>query len=314
MNALSASYEFCEDVTREHGRTYFLAARLLPEPRRRAVHALYAFARVVDDVVDEPSGPHERGTVLADVERAAVTALDNPTATGGLPSTVPLDLTRVLPAFADAVKTFDIPRAYFDAFFESMRMDAPDTAKFRPVYNTMDELAEYMYGSAVVIGLQMLPILGVSVPQQEAVVPASNLGEAFQLTNFIRDVGEDLDRGRLYLPAGEFAAFGVDIEMLEHGRRTGTVDVRVKRALAHFIAVTRGRYRSAESGIPMLDRRVQPSIRTAFVLYGAILDQVERADFRILHRRVSVPGRTRLRVAAPGLVRSATYAAKNRMR
>ena len=157
MNALSASYEFCEDVTREHGRTYFLATRLLPEPRRRAVHALYAFARVVDDIVDEPSGPHERGTVLADVERAAVNALDNPTVTGDVPSTVPLDLTRVLPAFADAVKTFDIPRAYFDAFFESMRMDAPDTAKFRPVYDTMDELSEYMYGSAVVIGLQMLP-------------------------------------------------------------------------------------------------------------------------------------------------------------
>ncbi|XGU20518.1 phytoene/squalene synthase family protein [Rhodococcus sp. 3Y1] len=153
----------------------------------------------------------------------------------------------------------------------------------------------------------------MSVPQQEAVVPASNLGEAFQLTNFIRDVGEDLDRGRLYLPAGEFAAFGVDIEMLEHGRRTETVDVRVKRAGA-LHRRDAGRYRTAESGIPMLDRRVQPSIRTAFVLYGAILDQVERADFRILHRRVSVPGRTRLRVAAPGLVRSATYAAKNRMR
>ncbi|MFE5645771.1 phytoene/squalene synthase family protein [Rhodococcus sp. NPDC056516] len=311
MNALSASYGFCEGVTKEHGRTYFLAAQLLPEPRRRAVHALYAFARVVDDIVDEPSGPHERGTVLADVERATFTAL-HATGIRDLPATVPADLNRVLPAFADAVKTFDIPRTYFEAFFESMRMDAPDTAKFRPVYNTMDELGEYMYGSAVVIGLQMLPILGVSVPQQEAVVPASNLGEAFQLTNFIRDVGEDLDRGRLYLPASEFAAFGVDIEMLEHGRRTGTVDVRVKRALAHFIAVTRGRYRSAESGIPMLDRRVQPSIHTAFVLYGAILDQVERADFRILHRRVSVPGRTRLRVAAPGLVRSATYAAKIR--
>ncbi|MBT2268866.1 phytoene/squalene synthase family protein [Rhodococcus erythropolis] len=313
MNTLTASYGFCEGVTREHGRTYYLAARLLPEPRRRAVHALYAFARVVDDIVDEPSGPYERGTVLADVESAAVTALDNATVTVDVPSTVPAALTRVLPAFADAVKTFDIPRSYFDAFFESMRMDAPDTAKYRPVYTTMDELAEYMYGSAVVIGLQMLPILGVSAPQQEAVAPASNLGEAFQLTNFIRDVGEDLDRGRLYLPAGEFAAFGVDIEMLEHGRRTGTADVRVKRALAHFIAVTRGRYRSAESGIPMLDRRVQPSIRTAFVLYGAILDQVEGADYRILHRRVSVPGRTRLRVAAPGLVRSATYAARNRM-
>ena len=74
MNTLTASYGFCEGVTREHGQTYYLAARLLPEPRRRAVHALYAFARVVDDIVDEPSGPHERGTVLADVERAAVNA------------------------------------------------------------------------------------------------------------------------------------------------------------------------------------------------------------------------------------------------
>ncbi|MCJ0903778.1 phytoene/squalene synthase family protein [Rhodococcus sp. ARC_M6] len=302
--ALSESFGFCERVTAEHGRTYYLAARLLPSARRRAVHALYAFARGVDDLVDvvEPGAAADLSIRLADVERATFAELSGSACVG---ATRPAELSKVLPAFAHTVKHFDIPVDYFHAFFRSMRMDAPGTPEFRPVYRTMSELNEYMYGSAVVIGLQLLPILGVSVPVEDAAGPASKLGEAFQLTNFIRDVGEDLDRGRLYLPLDEWAPFGVDVELLEHGRRTGVTDARVARALAHVIALTRAQYRQAECGIQMLDPRVQPSIRTAFELYGAILDQVEAADFQILDRRVTVPTSTRLRVAVPALLRSA---------
>ncbi|NMM83163.1 phytoene synthase [Rhodococcus sp. SRB_17] len=318
--ALSESFAFCERVTAEHGRTYYLAARLLPSARRRAVHALYAFARGVDDLVDvvEPGALDDLSVRLADVERATFAELSGSDLIGGSGSdltgasgsdltgaALPTELTKVLPAFAHTVKHFGIPVDYFHAFFRSMRMDAPGTPEFRPVYRTMCELNEYMYGSAVVIGLQLLPILGVGVPLEDAAGPASKLGEAFQLTNFIRDVGEDLDRGRLYLPLDEWAPFGVDVELLEHGRRTGVTDARVARALAHFIAVTRAQYRQAECGIEMLDPRVQPSIRTAYVLYGAILDQVESADFQILDRRVTVPTSTRLRVAVPALLRSA---------
>ncbi|MDI9914306.1 phytoene/squalene synthase family protein [Rhodococcus sp. IEGM 1379] len=318
--ALSESFAFCERVTAENGRTYYMAARLLPSARRRAVHALYAFARGVDDLVDvvEPGAAADLSIRLGDVERATFAQLSESACVGAsgsdpigasgsdpIGAALPTELTKVLPAFAHTVKHFDIPVDYFHAFFRSMRMDAPGTPEFRPVYRTMNELNEYMYGSAVVIGLQLLPILGVGVPVEDAVTPASKLGEAFQLTNFIRDVGEDLDRGRLYLPLDEWAPFGVDVELLEHGRRTGVTDARVARALAHFIAVTRAQYRQAECGIEMLDPRVQPSIRTAYVLYGAILDQVESADFQILDRRVTVPTRTRVRVAVPALLRSA---------
>lgn len=312
--ALGDSYRFCEKVTARHGRTYYLAARLLPPARQRAVHALYAFARIVDDVVDEPgdarrlADPGAGAAALTDIADVTFRALSTNDHRGPYPATVPADLVRALPAFADAVDSFTIPHAYFRAFFDSMRMDAPGASEYRPVYSTMTELRQYMYGSAAVIGLQMLPVLGVTVPLDEAAVPASYLGEAFQLTNFIRDVGEDLDRGRLYLPAEDFAAFGVDTGRLEHGRRTGSVDVRVQRALAHFVAVTRSLYRDADEGIAMLDPRVRPSIRAAFVLYGAILDEVENAGFQILDRRVTVPQRTRLRVAGPGLVRAAAHA------
>ncbi|WP_424807196.1 phytoene/squalene synthase family protein [Rhodococcus sp. 27YEA15] len=291
-------------MTAQNGRTYFLAARLLPAPRRRAVHALYAFARIVDDIVDEP-GDDAGAAILAAVEATTFAALDG--RRDSADPALPAELIRVLPAFVDSVTSFDIPHPYFRAFFASMRMDAPDSPDYRPVYSTMSELSEYTYGSAVVIGLQLLPVLGVSGTVEEAVPAASDLGDAFQLTNFIRDVGEDLDRGRLYLPSREFSAFGVDVPLLEHGRRTETVDIRVQRALAHFIALTRARYRAAEPGIALLDARVQPSIRTAFVLYGAILEQVEDAGYRILHRRVTVPSPTRLRVAIPGLVKSTTY-------
>ncbi len=125
---------------------------------------------------------------------------------------------------------------------------------------------------------------------------ASALGTAFQLTNFIRDVGEDLDRDRLYLPVELWASFGVDVDLLREGRRTGTVDPRVRRALAHAVALARAEYRKAEPGLDLLPDRVRPGIRAAFVLYGRILDEVEASGFRVLDRRVTVPRRTRAAV------------------
>jgi phytoene synthase len=178
-----------------------------------------------------------------------------------------------------------------------MRMDAAGAVEYRGRYETMGQLREYMYGSAVVIGLQMLPVLGTVDAIQEAVPAAGALGEAFQLTNFIRDVGEDLNRGRVYLPLREWEAFGVDEGLLKYCRATGQVDARVRQALAHFTAVTRAVYREAEAGPRLLSPTARPGIAAALVVYRAILDEVEGAGFAVFDRRAKVPAGRRLALA-----------------
>ncbi|UYP19121.1 phytoene/squalene synthase family protein [Rhodococcus sp. Z13] len=289
---LRDAYRLCRDLNRRHGKTYFLATRLFPNAKRPGVHALYGFARMVDDIVDVE--PHEPAPVLDRLEERLVAAL-NGSPTGDD------DYGLVLRALVDTTERYGIPHEYYRAFLHSMRMDVPGTPMFRSRYRTMDELSEYMYGSAAVIGLQMLPILGVEGQRERAEVPAAALGEAFQLTNFIRDMGEDLDRDRIYLPTDELAAFGVDEELLHHCRATGRTDIRLRRALAHLIAHTRSVYRTAEPGIDLLDPAVRPAMRTAFVLYGDILGAVEESGYRVLHRRARVSRRRRFSVAAPGL-------------
>jgi phytoene synthase len=168
-------------------------------------------------------------------------------------------------------------------------------------YQTFDDLMSYMYGSAAVIGLEMLPILGhPGVPAAVVEPYAADLGIAFQLANFIRDVGEDLRRGRIYLPVADLDHFGVSSRQLENG----VVDGGVRRLLAYEIARARETFRSAEQGIRLLDPTSVDCIRTAWKLYAAILDEVERADYRVLDHRVRVGVTRRLAVAGPALARA----------
>jgi phytoene synthase len=289
--ALRAAYTTCRTLNAVHGRTYFLATRLLPPDRRPAVHALYGFARYADEIVDDlgDDRPVAEKAAELDALTCGVTA-----ALAGEPTDVP-----VLRALADTAHRYGIPHAHFTDFMASMRMDTHVTG-----YASDAELAVYVHGSAAVIGLQMLPVLGTVVPIAEAEPPATALGVAFQLTNFLRDVGEDLDRGRVYLPADELAAFGVDRELLLWCRRTRRSDPRVRRALAHLAARTRSTYRRAAPGIGMLEPVSRACVGCAFTLYQGILDEIERADYDVLHRRVAVPARRRAAVALPGLARA----------
>jgi phytoene synthase len=205
----------------------------------------------------------------------------------------------MLAALADTVHRYNIRPELFTEFLASMRMDLTVTG-----YATFADLARYTHGSAGVIGLQLLPVLGTAGPRAEAEPAAAALGEAFQLTNFLRDVGEDLDRGRLYLPADELAAFGVDRTRLEWAHRTGRTDPSIRRALAHLVAYTHTVYRTAEPGISLLAKESQPCVRTASRLYRGILDEITAAGYAVLHRRVAVPKRRRLAVASAGLVRA----------
>ncbi|WP_051161967.1 phytoene/squalene synthase family protein [Nocardia brevicatena] len=301
------SYRHCRRIAGTHGRSYYLATRLLPAGRRPAVHALYAFARVVDDIVDDPVR-HSAATPGAPWDPAPVlpapTALDETQRRlqlafeyGIHAASRPNDpLTPVLPALVDTVRRYGIDRRHFGVFLDSMRMDVPGSPLFRNRYATLAELDEYMRGSAAAIGLQLLPVLGTVVPAAEAEPAAAALGDAFQLTNFLRDIGEDLDRDRIYLPGEELAAFGVDADLLAHCRATGRTDRRVRRALAHFIAVNRALYRTADPGVDMLEPRARPAIRAARALYSGILDQIESSDYAVFAGRAVVPTRRRLRM------------------
>ncbi|MER6163174.1 phytoene/squalene synthase family protein [Streptomyces violaceorubidus] len=289
---LRAAYTRCRRLNARHGRTYFLATRLLPLERRSAVHALYGFARWADDIVDDLDRhrtTEERDRSLRRLESDLAAGLF--TRAGREP---------VVRAVADTAGRYGIDHALFADFLSSMRADLTVTH-----YPTYADLRGYMHGSAAVIGLQMLPVLGTVTPREEAAPHAAALGVAFQLTNFLRDVGEDLDRGRIYLPGDLLAAHGVDRSLLEWSRRTGRRDRRIRAALVTAEAMTRRVYRAAEPGIAMLDPRVRPCIRAAFTLYGGILDAIAEQGYSVLHRRAVVSRRRRAATAAAGVLRVA---------
>ena len=284
---LRASYEACRRLNASHGKTYYLATLLLPAWKRPYVHALYGFARYADEIVDDLA------STLTDAEKAdwllgwGAQFLKDVAAGGSEHA--------ISKAVVDTVRRWDIPMHYIEAFLASMQMDLTVTQ-----YDTFADLMVYVYGSAAVIGLEMIPVLEPVVPREVADPYAADLGVAFQLSNFLRDVGEDLQRGRVYLPMEDLRAFGVTREHLQHG----VVDGPVRRLLAFEVARNRELYRSAALGVRLLHPTSRPCIETALALYGGILDEIEAADYQVLTRRVSVGKRRRAVVALPGLVRA----------
>ena len=278
---LRAAYTACRELNAAHGRTYYLSTLLLPPAKRPYVHALYGFARYADEIVDDVRSP-----LTLEQKAGALSDLGGQVAVGRA-------LHPVTRALLDTLGRWQIPVSHVEAFLRSMAMDLEVTS-----YKTFEDLLGYVEGSAAAIGLEMLPVLEPVVPQEIAAPYARDLGVAFQLTNFLRDVGEDLGRGRLYLPLEDLDAFGVTWEHLKHG----VVDGPVRRLLAFEIARTREVYRSAEQGIRLLHRTSRPCIEAALSLYGGILCEIEEQDYPVLRKRVSVNLARRARVAVPGLV------------
>ena len=283
--ALKASYEECKRLNAEHGKTYYLATLLLPRSKRPHVHALYGFARYADEIVDtytEESTAQARSRALQEFSSRALADIDRGSSADP-----------ILAALVNTVKGFAIPHEYFAAFLESMAMDL-----HKDRYANYGELEHYMYGSAAVIGLEMLPILG-SV-SDAAKYAAQRLGEAFQLANFIRDVAEDLDRGRIYLPLDELARFGVTEEALFARKLTPEIIA----ALKFQIARVRSLQAEAAAGITLLDKVSQPCIEAASELYCGIVDEVEKNGYDIFTKRAKTSTFRRIRVALPAALRA----------
>jgi phytoene synthase len=291
--ALRDAYRRCREINAAHGRTFFLATRLLAPSQRPAVHALYGFARRADDILDDfdPSlTVAQRADLLHDLATQLFDRLTNDRSGGDEP---------VLAAVVHSARTYGIAWQLFDDFLGSMRMDLTDTD-----YPNRAALDRYMYGSAEVIGLQLLPVLGTVGPREEAVPYAAALGKAFQLTNFLRDVDEDLQRGRIYLPADELAAHDVDRELLTWCHDHQRTDPRVRAALVEQHAATRRIYDHAGQGVALLQPRSRPCVEAALVLYSQILDRIEDIDFAVFSQRATVGTARRIRVAAAGLAKA----------
>lgn len=291
--ALRDAYRRCRELNAKYGRTFFLATRLLPPKLRPAVHALYGFARQADDILDDPElnlSTAEREDRLQRLATQLFDRLVQGRATGDDPA---------LAAVVHTARKYGIAWELFDDFLMSMRMDLTVTD-----YPDRAALDRYVHGSAEVIGLQLLPVLGTVVPREEAAPYAAALGKAFQLTNFLRDVDEDLQLGRIYLPADELDAHHVDRDLLMWCHTHQRTDSRVRDALVEQHAGTRRIYDFAQQGIAMLDPYSRPCVSAALTLYSEILDCIEDIDFAIFTRRATVGTVRRVQVAGIGLLRA----------
>lgn len=276
---LAAAYEHCRLVNKHYGKTYYFSTCFFPAAIRSAVHALYAWVRYPDEWVDNPDGIplSAQREKLAGWRSATEAALktgksDHP----------------VLAAWADSALTHAVPLDYMMDFIAAMEQDLTVTE-----YPTFDDLKGYTWGSASVVGLMMCHLLGA---KDAAAVPhATSLGLAMQLTNFIRDVGEDWrDRGRIYLPLEDMERFGVRKEDLARGE----LNENICALLQFEIERTRTIYEHADDGMQYLPPDARLPVRLARVLYARILDKVEQNGCDVFSRRARVPTWEKLLVLA----------------
>ena len=279
MTTLDESYARCRQLNKAYGTTYYAATFLLPRVKRHHVHALYGFCRHADDIVDDlgPVSVDERARALEDLSELFFRDLDRGDSDD-----------EVLKAVVHTVVAFDINPDCFRRFLRSMTMDLTVAE-----YETFDDLLDYMDGSAAVIGEMMLPILEPT--SGEAIGHARDLGIAFQLTNFLRDIGEDLDRQRVYVPQEDLRRFGAD-----PWQRRSTPEWQ--ELMAFEIARTREYYTSADRGLPMLPPTSARCIRAARMLYSGILDRIEAADGDVFNARARVSTARKAFVVGRGII------------
>jgi 15-cis-phytoene synthase len=261
---LQTAYDHCEAITAAHSRSFHLASGMLPLPKKQAVRALYAFCRITDDIVDEAGSAAEKERRLGQWQRTVLSL--NPPAE---------ELTAV--AWAQTRQTYHVPVRYAEQLIEGLARDLHQTR-----YETFADLATYCYGAASTVGLMSMHIIGFR--DKQAISYAVKLGLALQMTNILRDVGEDWQRGRLYLPLEELAAF--DLNEADIAR--GVVDERWRRFMRFQIARARQLYEEAWPGINMLQKDGRFAIAVAADIYRAILDDIEAHDYDVFNRRAHV--------------------------
>lgn len=271
---LQRAYAYCADLTKVHSKTFYMASSLLPAEKRRAMRALYAFCRVSDDLVDRHAG--DREAALTAWQRRALS--DTPSCD---------DVVAV--AWADTRARYNIPRQYAEQLIAGVARDLNQTR-----YETFEDLSVYCYGVASTVGLMAMHIIGFDGPN--AIPYAVKLGVALQLTNILRDIGEDWRAGRVYLPQDELYDFGLTDDDIG----AGVVDDRWRRFMEFQIERNRRLYREALPGVRMLNRDGRFAVAAAAELYRAILHDIEKNDADVFSRRAFISKWGKLR-RLPGI-------------
>jgi phytoene synthase len=259
---LQQAYDECEAITAVHSRSFYLSSSLLPAEKKKAVRALYAFCRITDDIVDRPDG---------DVQESLWRWRQQAFAPN------PSRQNLVAVAWADTRTHFHVPIRYAEQLIDGVTRDLTQTR-----YQTFADLATYCYGVASTVGLMSMHITGFA--SQEALPYAIKLGLALQLTNILRDVAEDWQRGRVYLPQDELAAFGIT----ESHLAAGVVTERWRQFMSFQIERNQRLYAEAWPGIELLHQDGRFAIAAAAEFYRAILNDIEAHDYDIFSRRAFV--------------------------
>ncbi len=274
------------EITRRYARTFYFASHVLPAAKRDAAYVVYAFCRTADNITDVHGEDTER---IPDAERGIARLRDELDAVYA-----DADGPTRWVALRDVVRRYHIPRQYFDELLNGVAMDLTPRR-----FETWADLEVYCYRVASVVGLIMTHIFGATTPA--ALTHAVQLGTAMQLTNILRDIGEDLRMGRVYLPQEELRSFGVT----EQALAAGTVTPAIVALLQFQIGRARGLYREADRGIPMIPQDGSRfSTQLMRSLYSRILDAIERNGYDVFAHRAHVRPTTKLRLAIPLLLRS----------
>jgi 15-cis-phytoene synthase len=283
--AVRKDFAECRAYTRSFARTFYFASHVLPREKRMAAYALYAFCRYADEIVDSPEAVADPSAALRDLgllrdRLAAVYSAAN---------------VRVpkMQAFQATVRQYRIPQEYFLDLIRGVEMDL-----MKRSFRSFAELEEYCYCVASTVGLIMTKVFGAT-REDAALEHAIELGKAMQLTNILRDIGEDYHRGRLYLPADEVKAFGIREEDLWRGRVTPEFEEMMK------FQIRRARvfYARAEAGIPQLtDDGSRFCVKLMACTYAEILSAIEANNYDTLSRRAYVPLSRKLRIAVKAYV------------
>lgn len=291
-SALDSAYAACRAIARREAKNFYYAFVALPEPRRNAICAIYAFMRQADDLADDETLSREERRRRLDAWLEDWRGVCH----GGDSS----DL--VFLAVRDATERFAIPLSLLDELVAGVTMDLDASATGAPdTYATFAELYRYCYLVASVVGLVCIRIFGYTDPRAEKL--AEETGIAFQLTNILRDVAEDAERNRVYLPLEDLAAHDVSLDALLH-RTPGAPPTAHERALLAAIAQRAEEfYRSAQALLPLIDRESRPALWVLVSIYHGLLKRIEKADYDVFSHRASVPMAQKLGILGVGLAR-----------
>ena len=268
-DVMDQAYQHCAEVTRQHSKTFYLTSSLLGAEAQKAARALYAFCRISDDLADEEA--ENRLAKLETWKRCSLSEHPH------RDHVVPL-------AWADTRARYGIPMEYAEQLLEGVAQDLTKTR-----YANFDELAHYCYGVASTVGLMTMHIIGFSGPG--AIPYAIKLGVALQLTNILRDVGEDWQNGRIYLPQDELTSFDLSDDDIGQGQ----VTENWRDFMRFQIARNRQLYAEAMPGIGMLARQGQFAIAASAELYQAILEDIEANDYDVFTKRAHISGSEKLK-------------------